>query len=343
MSLSLQLRKFNTLTHDVIFIDGLWGTGKSIIGPIVSGMRGVEMQKLAYIFEYLCVLRYLNKLAPDAARAMLAMYSDITQYHNVVGREVNLRWTDHSGPAKNPNSLRYLQRLVGPEGDSVIERINADNLAVHIMSHMILPIGEPLFETFGSRLRIVEVVRHPLYMVSHWHSYLSRFDGPREFTIAFDVAGNKVPWFAANWAEEYVALSPADRILTSIVRLYEQSFGAIDRLASRRGSLLVLTFEQLVLDPHRAMQQLEEFLGRAHHPRLRSLLRQQRLPRVLLNQGTGHKDYGWHATADVSEQDAYEKLWEPIRASASEKYLGQFKDLIAKYNARWPSVVSTFQ
>ena len=44
------LAKKNTLKNDVIFIDGLWGTGKSIIAPIVGAMDGVEKQKIEHIY-----------------------------------------------------------------------------------------------------------------------------------------------------------------------------------------------------------------------------------------------------------------------------------------------------
>src|SRR5438046_6974013 len=46
MTASMELAKFNPFTNDVIFIDGLWGSGKSVLAPIMSGMRGVEKQKL---------------------------------------------------------------------------------------------------------------------------------------------------------------------------------------------------------------------------------------------------------------------------------------------------------
>lgn len=342
VSPKMNLKKFNTYTHDVVFMDGLWGTGKSILSPIISGMKGVEKQKLDYVFEYLCVLRYLKKLDADAVQAMLQTYSDVDQYHNLIGREVNLRWSDDSGVANNPSSLRYIRRMFGPEGDAIVERINTENLALHIMSHMILTVAGPLVDAFGSRLKIVEVVRHPLYMVKHWQAYLGRFDGPREFTISFDDQGHKVPWFAADWHDEYVRLSMMDRILLSIVKLYEMLFQSIEELNRRGAALLVTSFEQVVLDPQPVVRQLEEFLGRSHHPRLKHILRKQKLPRERITHGKGHAAYGFQAGAESSELAEYEKLKAFVRESGSEQYLAQFDNLIAEYNKRWPSILSQF-
>lgn len=313
-----------------------------MIAPIVSGMKGVEKQKLNYLFEYLCILRYLNKLDSDAATAMLQTYSDLDQYHNLIGREVNLRWEDSSGAAKNPGALRYIRRMFGPEGDQIVERINGENLALNIMSHMILPMAESLLEAFGERLKIIEVVRHPLYMVTHWHAYLSRFEGPREFTLSFEIEGHKVPWFAADWYEEYVKLSITDRILASIVRLYERLFKVIDEMDQREQPLLVTSFEQVVLDPEPVLKQLEQFLGRAHNPRLNIILRKQKLPRERITHGKGNAAYGWQAGIESSERDEYEKLTAFIQTSGSDKYLDLYAKLITEYNQRWPSELSQF-
>jgi hypothetical protein len=338
----MQLKKFNTYSHDIIFIDGLWGTGKSMLAPIVSGMKGVEKQKLNYMFEYLCILRYLNKLDPDAATAMLQTYSDIDQYHSLIGREVNLRWEDDSGVANNPGSLRYIRRMFGPEGDHIVKRINGENLALNIMSHMILPVAESLLEAFGERLKIIEVVRHPLYMVKHWLAYLSRFEGPREFTISFEIEGHKVPWFAADWYEEYINLPMIDRVLASIVKLYERLFKAIDEMNQREQQLLVISFEHMVLDPESVLKQLEQFLGRAHNPNLNKILRKQKLPRERITHGKGHAAYGWQAGIENSERDEYEKLAAFIQTSGSKKYLDSYAKLITEYNQRWPCILSQF-
>ena len=104
------LKKFNCFTNEVIFIDGLWGTGKSVIAPIVGAMEGVEKQKTDSIYEYLCILIHLNKIEEDAADTLLKIYADLSQYNNLIGREVNFRWNDLTGPGHNPNSLRYLAR-----------------------------------------------------------------------------------------------------------------------------------------------------------------------------------------------------------------------------------------
>ncbi len=336
------LEKFNCFKNDVVFIDGLWGTGKSIIAPIIGAMDGVEKQKIEHIYEYLCVLRYLDKIQPDAVDSLLKTYSDLSQYNNLVGREVNLRLNDDSGPLNNPNSFRYIKRMFGSEGDEVVSNINENNLALNIMSHMIAQVSEPLVNAFGNRLKIIEMVRHPLYMVTHWHSYLSRFDGEREFTLSINFDGNKVPWFASAWKEKYIELSVMDRALYSINHLYEMLFTSLENLKVQNCEALVIPFESFVLEPEVSINSVEAYLGRNHSKKIDKILKQQKVPRAQISLGRGHQGYGWKADQGKTEQDVYKNHLDFIQGEASDDCLELFNSLIGKYNKKWPSVLTQY-
>ena len=105
MTGSIEVKKFGHFVNDIIFIDGLWGTGKSLLGPIISGMDRVEKSKIEHVYEYVCILRHLNKISPDAASWMLNNYADLSQYNNLIGREVKLRSRDDSRIGNNLNNL----------------------------------------------------------------------------------------------------------------------------------------------------------------------------------------------------------------------------------------------
>jgi len=337
-----RLTKKNTFKNDVIFIDGLWGTGKSIIAPIVGAMDGVEKQKIEHIYEYLCVLIHLNKIEADAADSLLKIYADLSQYNNLVGREVNFRWHDDSGPRNNPNSLRYIQRMFGKEGDIVVDDINEQNLALNVMSHMIAQVSEPLVKAYGSRLKIIEMVRHPVYMVRHWYSYLSKFDGEREFTLSIDYGGQKVPWFASSWQDKFVEMSVMDRSLHSIIFLYDLLFSSLNDLNKRSANIMVMSFESVVMNTENELKRLQEFLGRSHSNKIKKILKQQKIPRKQLSQGKGHAGYGWEQSEADSEKEEYDNQLEFIRGKASGNALLEFNILIKKYNEKWPSILNHY-
>ena len=341
--MACQLKKFYPLKNDIIFIDGLWGNGKSLLSPIVNTMGKVEMVKFEMIYEYVCILRYLEQMTPEAAAFLLQSYADDSQYSNLIGRHVNFRWNDQSGFLQNPHKLMYIKRLFGSEGDKKIDEVNKNNNALNIMSHMIMLVADPLFDVFGSRLKLIEVVRHPLYVVKHWHSYLNRFDSPRELTVCINKNNQKVPWFAATWADEFLDASVMDRALLSIARLYKWLDDSIEKSHVKGHRVLTLSFESLVMAPREPLEQLATFLGRKHHPNLSGILRKEKIPRRMISQGKGHASYGWVMNDKDSEEQAYANNLEFVRAHGTPEHVNTLQKLIETYNAKYPSTLSKYQ
>lgn len=336
------LKRFASFQNDIIFVDGLWGTGKSLLGPIISGMERVEKTKYEYIFEYVCALRYLNKISPDAAFWLLENYADMSQYHNVIGREINLRWRDDSGFANNPNCFRYLGRLFGGEGDFKIDEINQQNIALNVMSHMLMLVAEPIFRIYGQRVRIIEMVRHPLYVIQHWYHFLKRFYSSRVFTVSINFKENKLPWFTTGWEEGFLKASDVDRALMSVIKLYYWLEQETKKARAEGKKILTLSFESLVMSHEESLSQVSSFLGRKHHWRLPTLLRKQKIPRKTLSQGKGYALYGWSNHSDLTEEEIYRRHLQFVKENGSSKFVDDFLDLIAHYNEIYPSALARF-
>jgi len=341
--MNIPLNKFLPLTNDIIFIDGLWGSGKSVLGPIVNGMERVEMFKLEMIYEYISIMRHLNQITPEAATFFLQSYADDSQYSNSIGRHINLRWGDQSGFMNNPKKIRTISRLFGGEGEYKINEINKDNIALHIMPHMIMLAPDPIFEAYGERLKLIEIVRHPLYMVKHWFYYLERFESTKELTVSINHKGEKVPWFALEWADEFVEANLMDRVLISLIKLSLWLDESIQKTIAKGHKILVLNFESLVLSPQEPLEKLGDFLGRSHHPNLRSIMRKEKIPRLQISQGKGFASYGWKQNKKESEAEAYAQNLAFVKAKGSSEYINNFMDLIADYNKKHPSSLSNYQ
>lgn len=334
--------KKNSLSSDVIFIDGLWGTGKSLLGPIVSGMSRVERFKIEAIYEYVSWLHHLGKIKSDAAVWMLRAYADCSQYHNLIGREINLRWSDDTGLKNVPNKLKLIQRLFTAEGDLKVTEINNNNLALCAMSHMLMITPELLVPAYGNRIKVIEMVRHPLYMVPHFSSYLARFESPREFTISFYHQGEKVPWFANGWEDEYVESNSTERAVLAITRLYPKLAAQIKSSREAGLEILDISFEEIAFETMSAMLKLQEFTGRAHNPRLLSILRRQKLPRKRLADGRGNSNYGWIKT-DKSDLEMYEDMWSVVRKNCSPYLQSELHRTIDWYNCAYPSRLTEYK
>ena len=337
----MRLEKRNCFTNDILFVDGLWGTGKSLLGPILSGMEGVEKVKVESLYEYVSWLFYLGKIDKDGALWMLRTYADCSQYHNSIGREINLRWSDDTGLKNAPNKYKLIRRLFGNEGDSKVDEINNTNLAFCAMSHMLMLSPELLNIAYGERIKVVEMVRHPLYMVSHFSAYLARFDSSREFTMAFYRENTKIPWFAEAWSAEYVNGNEIERAVMCITRLYPWLNGKIEESRAAGLSVLDLSFEEAVFETNITLSKLEKFTGRKNHPRITSILKKQKIPRNTIAQGKGHASYGW-VKNNKSEAETYAELLEKVQENCSANHLDELDKVIAWYNDKYPSKLADF-
>jgi hypothetical protein len=338
----MQVRKFLPIECDVILVDGLWGVGKTAVTSVIGAMKNVEKMRLNHVHEYVCTMNHLGKMSDDATQFMLVTYSDIDQYSNMIGREVNFRPSDASGTKNTPGStLKYLRRLFAEDGDQIVDQIMSQNIANHVVTHQVLPVGEPLFEAFDKRLKMVHIVRHPVHLARYWNDYLRDSLRHREFTVSFDVRGEKVPWWAADWAEEFIGMNTMDRALASISHLYEL---LITRFDQHRNDprLLVVSFEDVVMRPQTTFPRIAGFLGRDLSRKTDKILARERIPRPTITHGRAFSAHNWATDGDVTDQQVYEMEMNYVRESASAAVLERFLETVRQYDELWPSELTEF-
>jgi hypothetical protein len=341
--MNLDLKHFNSFTNDIIVVDGFWGGGKSVVTSIIGSMARVEKKKVEHVYEYVCIAHSTGKMNTDAASAFLKIYADLSQYNNLIGREVNLRWSDDSGLRNNPGSLTYLKRLFHAGGDNIADQISERNLALLIASHELISVSDLLYESYGSRLKLVEVVRHPVHLFNNVRDYTAKFERTREFTLSFEVSGVKVPWFAADWADEFVSSSITDRALLSIARMQSEMISSIDSINAAQKPLLVLSFENTVLRPEDSIEKLENFLNRPRTRRTNRVLRQQNLPRKQISAGKATSSFSFTSNSASSEHETYKEIFKEIEDGGSLSAINEFRSAVNAYNLRWPSQLNEFE
>jgi hypothetical protein len=341
--MTIEFKKSNNLTSDIIIVDGIWGSGKSLLNPIINNMIDVEMVKYDLIFEYVSILAEFRKLNKESSSFLLNTFSDDSHYSSYIGRNTNFRWSDQSGFSQNPHKVKTLLRIFLGEGDKKINEIEKKNVAAFHMTHNLVSIAQPLFYTFKERIKFIEIIRHPLYLVKHWFAYLSRFDSKRELTISFFVDGKKVPWFAHEWAQKYIESNIMDRCLLSIISLYDDIEEFIKPESKKYEDMLILNFESLVYKPEFQLERIQKFLDRDFSPNLNKVLRKEKIPRSTIMQGKGQKKYGWANSLEESDKEIYENLIDFVRLRGSDEVINNFLNLIKKYNSAYPSKLSEYE
>ena len=164
-----------------------------------------------------------------------------------------------------------------------------------------------------------------------------------DWVNTFEVSGVKVPWFAADWADEFVSSSITDRALLSIARMQSEMFSSIDSINAAQKPLLVLSFENTVLRPEDSIEKLEIFLNRPRTRRTNRVLRQQNLPRKQISAGKATSSFSFTSNSASSEHETYKKVFEEIEADGSLSAVDEFRSAVNAYNLRWPSQLNEFE
>jgi len=288
-----------------------------MVGPILASFDRVELERLEEIVDNTGALYSMGKISHDAAVSLIRMQTDFHLYFSMMGRNTNFRFADHSSVWKNPNRLRYIKRLFGPEGDDVLQSILDDKPIFQNMTHNQLANFPLLYDAFGSDLRMVEVVRHPVELIASWmrRNWGTRLsEDPRALVICFRFSGKDLPFFASGWEETYLTASPIGRVIRMIASLWDRNMESFASLSvSQKRQIFILPFTRFVQEPDTYLEALAGFLGSKTTKHTKSALKRQRCPR----------EY------DID----HEKLQSAIEKDATEEERCIVDRLILEYNS----------
>lgn len=287
-----------TMADRIVFAGGLPATGKSLITAVLGSLERVEIQKYNYSLEHICSVYELGAISEAAAVAMVRMMTDLDLYNMMMCRETNLRPSDMSSIFKNPRPFRYLRRLFAPGDAAAAERIRKEKPILQMLAHNLLLHSPLLFKALGDRLRVVEVVRHPLYMLKQWFLYVERYGtDARDFTICFEHEGRSLPFFVRGWEDLYVRSNAMDKVIHSIDQCFRRMEALQQTLPeSSVARSLFIPFEPFVLDPAPWLKKLETLVGTQATGTTRKELKKQRVPRRMVAEGKSepiYRKYGW--------------------------------------------------
>lgn len=326
----------NVLCKEIVFVDGMSGTGKSILSPILASFERIEKLRIDYNIEYTSIMANYGKITNVNATLLIRLMADVTLFNTMISREVNLRPSDDSGILNNPNAWMYIKRLWKPGNDQVVDEINKKKPVLHIMSHNLLQVSNSIFEAFGEGLSLITMVRHPVYMIEHWFNYIERFGiDPREFSLATGEKG-MIPWFAVD-IDNYLSLSTMDKVIYGCECLLLMQEKILAKLsAAEKVRLLLIPFESFVLDPNSWIEKLTKLLGTRTTKATSRILKKQKCPREFINAGKGHKHYGFDKrTAQSSEKDDYQRRMAFINEKASPEALIVLEKIAKDYEQKY--------
>ena len=336
------------LAPKIIIVDGQPGCGKTLLSQIIAGLDRVELLTYAYEIEHACSLWSLGKIKDDAAVTLVRLISDLKLYNLTMGRETNFRWNDLSSAVQSPRPLSYLSRLFGKGDESVPAMVKQRNPILHLTTHNLLMIAEPVFAALEDRLVFINMVRHPLYMIKqislNWEKL---HHDVRNFTVHYQYQGQDLPYYIAGWEDLFLKSNAVERTIYAMdnwTKKRQQAMGSFSPQAS--SSIITVPFETFVISPDPFMDQMANALGSAVTPLTKRIMKQQKVPRKMYAQGIDlkvYKRYGWQPPQSADENKEFELRWQWARQSASPQAMDVLGKLCRDYEATYLGGAKEYQ
>lgn len=309
---TITLSRDTAIVPLVVFVDGISRSGKSMLCPILSSFERVEIERAEEIIEYVGALYGIGKISRDVAVTLLRLETDMHLYNSMIGRNTNFRFNDHSSVWKSSVVFRYLKRVVAADGQRVLERIERERPIYQNQTHDQLAHFELFDEAFGGRLRIVEMIRHPVDLMDSWmrRGWGTRFgEDPLALTIGIDHRGIELPYYALGWEDEYVTATPLGRVVRMIAHLWYANRCVYDTLTGEQGRrVFVIPFEDFVQRPEPYLGPLAAFVGSRPTRRTSAALGRERCPRTYSVEARRQKRHDIERQASADEREIVVRL-----------------------------------
>ena len=329
----------DNLCKRLVVIDGIPGCGKTMLSAIVSSLSNIELLKYSYEVEIYCHLHDLKILDLNNSSQLIKNQLNFLIYNNMMGREMNFRYTDISSVFNSRNKIENIKRIFSAGDEAILKKISNSKPILHLATHGLIGIAAPLFKAMPEGMLFIHMVRHPFFLLRQniWNMS-NLINNPRSFWLYYDYEGNSLPSFYFGRESLLINANPKEKAIYFIEWFINKKASNLSTFDKE--NFYELTFESLVQDPYTHINEICNRLEIQETSYTKKVLRREKIPRNILSDGREREIYkrvGWIKSNAKNFSDEFEehKIWafEGISDHASETLSKLCDDYECKYKA----------
>lgn len=253
----MKLTRRSILTKKIAFIDGLSGSGKSLIGPFISSLNKSEFLIYNQLYEEIVLLLAYKKIDLDAAKAILRLHADMDLYNIYIGRDVNFREFDDSGVKSSLVEKIFNQRIKLKDNNRLLNDLIKKNPLLIIMSHHVLMYSKLIEKIFSDRsVYFFSIRRNPAKIINSFHDYgweekINK--SKKQFIFTYKNNNKEYPWFFENSNSEY------DTWIEKYTDFVLKYMNYQSNLKSKNH--FVIKFEEFTKSPNKILYKIKNIAG----------------------------------------------------------------------------------
>ena len=302
-----------SLSSRLILVDGISRSGKMLSAKLISNFEGMEYFQYNNLVEHIPALLQMGLLDNQTARCFLRLELDSAIYDQVIGRNLNTREDDSSSVLQALNHQEYTSRTKDTNNVSALDRFYAEARSPIFLTHETLQ-NIKLFFSITEDLKVIEIMRHPVDLAFSWfqRGWGNRWGiDPIAFSPTLEFENRPVPFFAAGWPSDYLALEPVDRIIKGIISILAQLQKSINELSSeQQKSIHFFSYEYMLIDPEKQISNLAKFLRTKPLNGIERIIARENLPKITQDMSLHEK---WTKLEKIGTNESLESLLEAGR------------------------------
>ena len=281
------MKKFN-FNHskqlsELIFIDGISRSGKSVLSGIIPCFYKVEQIRFFTLLENINIALRFKKIDSSFAKSQIVTFLNETIYDGYLGRNINFRKKDQSSVYEYCNPSIYKKRLLSSEGGVTIKKILKEKPSLLFQTHDVLANFQ-YFKKLKLKCKLLEIFRNPFDTVYSWHrkGWGHRFVGdPQCFTIFIKHQDKNVPWYSYKNPKKWHNFNNIERCSQNIIDLTNDSILSLKKERGFKENIYPFKFEDFVTSPENIINEISIFLKKKHIKNMTKKIKDANCPRII--------------------------------------------------------------
>lgn len=271
----------NSVCQRAVFVDGLARTGKFLACRIISHLEKGEHAQYQATMEHMCYMFYVGSVSRETATSFLQFNTEEQTYNRMVGRFLNTRRDDASSIFLSPHHEEYIERASAPSGEIARKKFNEAGFIPVYPLHNGMVSGSLIFDAMPWA-QLIHLCRHPINQTYKWFERgwgWRDIEDPLSFIPLIETHDGTVPWYAHNWAGQFLSGNAMERALDSVLKLQEADDNGFAQLSAEQSrNVLRLPLERLLSSPEEVIKEISNFLGSSPHKKMVAMLKEEGLP-----------------------------------------------------------------
>jgi hypothetical protein len=287
-----------------------------MLSSIISSLSKIELLKYSYEIENYCQLNDFQLINRNTATQLIKNQLNYLLYNNMMGREMNFRFTDISSVFNQPNKLKNFKRLFTKGDQAIPNKIINENPILHLATHGLTGISQPLFDAMPDGMLFINMKRHPLFLLRQniWNMS-NLINNQRSFWLYYEKHERSNPFFYFNNEKLFHEANEKEKAIYFINWYINKQ--KTNQGIKNHASYYELTFESFVKDPYDHIKEICNRLDTEITKLTPKMLKRENIPRKILTDSRVrdiYKRVGWVK----SKSDNIESEFDEIRKWAYE-------------------------